>query len=139
MMKNILETGLYLAAAGQLILTFLNLGLVRIMGWESDLERMPLLVRQVFRIHAWFISITLLIFSTLTFRFAFVIANGSEPVYRWLACGIGIFWAIRAVLQVTYYSSSHWRGIPSRTAVHIFLLVVYTGWAGVYLTAGFWK
>ena len=39
-------------------------------------------------------------------------------------------------LQVAYYSGSHWRGIPSRTAVHIILLVVYTGWAAVYLTAG---
>lgn len=139
MMKNILETGLYLAAAGQLILAVLNLFLVRIMGWESDLERMSLLVRQVFRIHGWFISITLLIFSVLTFRFVSGMTDGSDAVYRWLACGIGIFWAIRAALQVTYYSSSHWRGIPSRTAVHIFLLVVYSGWAGVYLAAGFWK
>jgi hypothetical protein len=42
-------------------------------------------------------------------------------------------------MQVTYYSSVHWRGIPSRTLVHIVLLVAYSGFAVVYLTAGLQK
>ena len=138
-MKAILETGLLLAAAGQLCIAMLNFALVRIMRWKDDLARVPLLVREVFHIHAWFISITLLIFAALTFRFAGEMAAVSEPVYRWVACSIGSFWAIRAVLQVTYYSSSHWRGIASRTAVHIILLAVYSGFAAVYFAAGLGK
>src|SRR5437773_2671900 len=128
-MNAILETGLLLAAAGQLCIAILNFALIRIMGWKDDLARVSLLVREVLQIHAWFISITLLIFTALTFRFYGEIAAGNEPVYRWLACSIGSFWAIRAVLQVTYYSSSHWRGIASRTAMHVILLVVYSGFA----------
>ena len=135
-MNKLIETGLLLAGVGQCILALLNLNIIRILDWKSDVERMPLLVREVFLIHTWFISITLMIFSVLTCRFAHEMAFGNEPVCRWLTCAIGLFWAIRATLQVAYYSSSHWRGIPSRTAVHIFLLVVYSGWAVVYLTAG---
>lgn len=135
-MNNVITTGLLLAGIGQGILAVLNLGLVRIMHWEEEMERMPLLVREVFHVHRWFISVTLAIFSALTCRFWREFALGADPVCRWLACGIGLFWAIRAVLQVTYYSSGHWRGIPSRTVVHVLLLVIYSGWAAVYLVAG---
>jgi hypothetical protein len=138
-LNTILETGLILAAVGQLCIAILNFSLIRIMGWKDDLARVSLLVREVFQIHVLFISLTLIIFAALTFRFAGDIAAGSEPVYRWIACAIGAFWAIRATLQLTHYSSSHWRGIASRTAVHIILLVVYSGFAAVYFAAAFMK
>lgn len=138
-MKAILETGLILAAVGQLCIAMLNFALIRIMRWKDDLARVSLLVREVFQIHVWFISITLLIFSAFTFRFAGEMAAGSAPVYRWVACSIASFWAIRAILQITYYSSSHWRGIASRTAVHVILLIVYSGFAAVYFAAGLGK
>jgi len=134
-MKHALEIGLIIAAAGQFCVAALNLSLVRIMGWKEDVTRMPLLIREVFHVHAWFISLTLAIFATITIRFAAQMADGSEPIYRWVACLIGVFWAVRAVIQVTYYSSSHWRGIVPRTIMHVILLAAYSGLTAVYLTA----
>ncbi len=133
--------GLLAAAFGQFCLAVLSLNIARILNWKADIAKMPQLIREVFHIHTWFIALTLLIFSTLTWRFAFQMSLGNEDIYRWLACAIGIFWGIRATLQITYYSSSHWRGIPSRTVVHVILLIVYTGWAALYLIAGtaIWK
>ena len=121
------------AALLQVGIAALNLFLVRLLHWREDLLRMPLLLREVFRIHAWFISITLAIFAVLTWRFAPQMAGGADPVCRWLAAAIGLFWTIRTTLQITYYSSSHWRGRPGRTLVHISLLVVYGGFALLYL------
>ncbi len=115
----------------------LNLFLVPLLKWQSDLARMPLLLREVFRVHAWFISITLTIFAVMTWRFAAEIASGANPAWQWLAAGISGFWAIRAVLQVTYYSSSHWRGLLARTLVHVLLLILYGVFGGVYLWAAF--
>ncbi|HEX4084857.1 MAG TPA: hypothetical protein VHY22_08105 [Chthoniobacteraceae bacterium] len=132
-MKTLLEDTLLLAAFGQVCIAALNYSLIRIMGWREPLERLPLLVREVFQVHVWFISITLLIFAAFTVRFAGAMA--AEPC-RWMACAVGVFWAIRTVLQVVYYSGSHWHGLPGRTAVHITLLAVYGGFAAVYLTAG---
>ncbi len=136
-MRSLLEFGLLLSAFGQALLAVINLGLVRLLHWEKEVAAMSPLVRQVFHVHGWFISITLLIFAALSGRFAPQIAAGAEPVYCWLAAGIGLFWGIRAVMQVTYYSSSHWRGSPSRTFMHFFLLAVYGGWAALYLLAAF--
>ena len=91
----------------------------------------------MFHVHLWFISVTLGLFGVLTWRFAGEMADGSNPVCRWLAAGIGLFWAIRTVLQITYYSSSHWRGRPDRTLAHIALLAVYGGFSLAYLWAAF--
>src|SRR5437870_7140344 len=70
-----LETLLRAAAAMQLGVALLNLALVRIMKWKPDLDRLPLLVREVFYIHSLFISITLAIFAVLTWRFTGDIAS----------------------------------------------------------------
>ena len=132
-----LELALYVVAAGQLGIAILNLFLVRLLDWRAELERMPLLVREVFTVHAWFISVTLAIFGAVTFRFAPEFAAASHEVFRWLAAGIGGFWALRTVLQIAYYSSSHWRGRMDRTIIHIILLALYGGFAAAYLTAAF--
>ncbi len=130
--KVLLET----AAALQLGIAILNLFLVKLLRWQKDVERMPLLLREVFQVHAWFISITLTIFAILTWQFASEMAQGVSPIAAWVAACIGWFWGIRAVLQVTYYSSSHWRGLPARTLAHIALLILYGGFAVLYLWAG---
>src|SRR6185369_14152637 len=95
------------AAALQLGVALLNLFLVPLLKWKEDLARAPLLLREVFQVHAWFISVTLTIFGLITWRFAAELATHANAIGGWLAAGIGIFWAIRTVLQVMYYSGSH--------------------------------
>src|SRR5437016_3608792 len=129
---------LLLTAAGlQLGISALNLFLVPLFKWKADLARMPLLLREVFQVHAWFISVTLGIFAIMTWRFAPEMAAGANAVCRWLAGCISIFWAIRTVLQVSYYSSSHWRGQTGRTLAHVALLFCYGGMSMVYFLTAF--
>jgi hypothetical protein len=125
------------AAVLQMGIAIMNLFLVRLLHWQEELARMPLLLREVFQVHAWFISVTLTIFAVMTWRFAAQMAGHADPVCAWLAAGIGGFWAIRTVLQITYYSSSHWRGQPGRTLAHIALLFIYGGFASLYLWTAF--
>src|ERR1041385_7355598 len=130
-----LSAVLQAAAALQLGVAILNLFLVPLLKWKEDLMRAPLLLCEVFHVHAWFISVTLAIFGLMTWRFAGELAAHTNAIGAWLAGGIGIFWAIRTILQVAYYSSSHWRGKPGRTSIHIALLLLYGGMAAVYLSA----
>jgi len=134
-MKLNLELVLRLAAAAQLGVVVLNLFLVRIMNWRRDLDAMPLLIREVFQIHVYFISITLAIFGAVTWRFAHDIANAAHPICVWLAIGIGSFWAIRSVMQWTHYSAVHWRGDRVRTLIHWTLFLGYGAFAAVYFAA----
>jgi hypothetical protein len=130
-----LETLLLLVAGLQLAIAILNLFLVPLLKWQADLARAPLLLREVFQVHAWFISVTLTIFALLTLRFSHEMATGSNIVATWLAGAIGTFWAIRTILQIVYYSSTHWRGQAVRTAIHISLLFLYGGFAAAYISA----
>src|SRR6266567_3705144 len=101
--SSILSVLLRAAAALQFAIAVLNLFLVPLFKWEFELLRMPLLLREVFRVHAWFISVTLTLFAVMTLRFATEMAIGTNPMCQWLTMGIGGFWGIRAILQVFYY------------------------------------
>jgi hypothetical protein len=130
-----LTVWLQIAAALQMGVAILNLFIVRLLGWKEDLARMPLLMREVFQVHAWFISVTLAIFAAMTWRFSAEMTT--NPACRWLAGGIGFFWAIRVFIQFAYYSSNHWKGHAARTAIHMTLAVMYGGFAVLYLVAAF--
>ena len=124
---------LKLAASFQIIIAVINFSLVKIFKWKEDLEQLPLLAREVFHVHLWFISVTLMIFGILTWRFSPELAGGENDALVWMAGGIGIFWFIRTMIQLAYYSSSHWRGLIGKTLIHITCLVVYGGLAALYL------
>ena len=125
------------AALAQLAVAFLNLFLIRIMKWKPDLDRAPPLIREVFRIHVVFISITLSIFAALTWRFAHEIARASSPLAIWLAVAIGLFWFVRSIMQWLHYSANHWRGNSLRTLIHWTLFLGYGAMAVVYFAAAF--
>lgn len=133
---NILKILLIGAAVGQLVLTLLNLRLDKLLHWGSELKNLSLLLREVFYVHKWFISITMAIFGVVTLKFAGEMSEGVIPMGRWLAVGIGLFWAIRTVIQWAYYSKSHWIGKAGPTAVHWILTICYGGCAATYLYAG---
>jgi hypothetical protein len=130
---SILMTTLQAVAGLQLGIAVLNLFLIPLLNWKNDLEHVSLLLREVFQVHVWFISITLGIFGVITFRFAEELACGSNAMGRWLGAGIGVFWMIRTILQVSFYSASHWRGQMGRTIAHVVLLLTYGAFASVYL------
>ena len=126
---------LKVAAFGQIIIAVLGLFIARMLDWKEAISNMPLLVREVFQIHGWFISLTLLIFGTLTWRFALDLAGGTHEFLRWFAAGVGIFWGMRCMMQWTHYSSVHWRGIADRTAIHWILFLSYAAFTVTYLKA----
>src|SRR5438128_4460238 len=112
-----LELALRTAAIAQFAVAILNLVLIRVMKWKPDLDRAPLLIREVFRIHVVFISITLSIFAVLTWQFAHEIASAASPLAIWFAVAIGLFWLARSAMQWLHYSTSHWRGHALRTVL----------------------
>jgi hypothetical protein len=131
------ELGLRAAAIVQIAIAILNLSLVRIMKWKPDLERMPLLIREVFHVHCFFISVTCAIFGVLTWRFAGDMASAANPLAIWLVAAIGSFWGIRSIMQWLHYSPSHWRGDAGRTLIHFLLFFGYGALAALYFAAAF--
>lgn len=134
-----LDSLLCIAAAGQLFIAILGLNIARMLDWREPIARMPVLVREVFQVHTYFIALTCAIFGTLTWRFAADIALPAHEMIRWFAGSVGLFWGIRSVMQWTYYSSSHWRGLPMKTLAHWTLFLGYGAFAITYFLAAFRK
>jgi hypothetical protein len=132
---NKLHTILQICAGIQIFIAVFNLFLPRVLKWYDDLNRLPLLIKEVFFVHSWFISAIATIFATMTLKFDDQMFNGTNLACTYLAGMIGLFWLFRAILQVTHYSSSHWKGIPSRTRIHIACIIVYGGMGSTYLIA----
>lgn len=135
--SDLLELLLAAAALAQTVVAILNLQLERILGWKAAIAGLPPLIREVFVVHKWFISITLFGFAAITLRFAPEIAGGASELSRWIAAVIGLFWSIRTFIQWGYYSHNHWIGKRRETAVHWTLTFAYAGLAGVYLFCAF--
>jgi hypothetical protein len=134
-MINDLTLALQICGWLQLFICCLNLFLPAIMRWHEDLNRLPLLIKEVFFVHSWFISLLTAIFASMTLKFGQEMFNGSNLACTYLAAMIGAFWLFRTILQVTYYSSSHWRGNRRRTLIHIACLLVYGGVSSTYIFA----
>ena len=128
---------LQVSALTQAALAIVNLFLVRMMGWKACLNQLPLLARQVFVVHCWFISATLAIFASTTWLFVTEMAGGANASMTWFSSCIASFWTIRFILQWTYYSRSHWMGRPWPTVVHLGCSFVYGSWSLVYWLAAF--
>lgn len=122
---------LKLAALCQIGIAVLSLFLARLLDWNADIARIPLLIREVFQIHGWFIALTLIIFGLLTWRPAVEIAGGQREFLRWFAGSIALFWVLRAIMQWTHYSREHWRGQAGRTVIHWLLFLGYGTWSAV--------
>jgi len=84
------QLALQIAAFAQLGIAILNLFLVRILKWKEDLNQLPLLLREVFYVHSWFISLILTIFAVMTLQFGAEMVSGTNPACSWLAGCIGI-------------------------------------------------
>ena len=132
-----LDKILVAAAIGQLMIAAINMRLDRFLNWDEDLQAIPKLLQEVFVVHKWFISITLVIFGVITIQFASDIANAEYEMARWFAAGVGGFWAIRTLIQWFYYGWENWRGKRKETFIHWTLTVCYGGAALVYLVAAF--
>ena len=130
---------LHVVAAMQLFIATLNFFLPRLLNWHAAIDAMPLLVREVFQVHAFFISVTCAIFGVLTWRFAAELAHPPHEMMRWFAACVGTFWGIRSVMQWTHYSSTHWRGLADKTLAHALLFCAYSGFATIYFWAAFGK
>ena len=133
---TLLTHGLQAAAIGHLGIALLNFFLPTMLRWHDDLAKLPTLIREVFHVHAWFISVTVFLFGVLTWRFAPELARGDTEIGLWLSTGIGLFWGIRFLIQWIYYSWSHWRGNAPQSIAHFILTFVYLGWAIAYLACG---
>lgn len=115
-----MSTLLHLRIAGVLLMLLAasHLWFPRKFGWKADLASLTLLNRQIFLVHAFFITVVVL-FNGLLFALWPHLLLERSTLGDLLMVGIGLFWLCRLAIQFFGYDPRLWRGHPTNTAIHV--------------------
>jgi hypothetical protein len=122
----------HLKIAGALLLA---LGLAhslfgRYFKWGKELAQVSLLMRQIFLVHCFFISLVLMLMGACSLFYTNALV-GSGTLSRVVLTGFAVFWLLRLVFQLFVYDSAIWRGRRFYTVMHVVFSIF---WIYVVLT-----
>jgi hypothetical protein len=125
---QILLKCLWISAMIQMAIFLANFYLPFKLQYRKNISPMAPFFRQVFIIHAAYITGVVLLFSVITFAFAPELASG-RGLGRFLSATLFLFWLCRIPLQLFYYDKSIRRanrlGDVAMTLALIFLAATY--------------
>jgi hypothetical protein len=100
--------------------------------WDKEFSSLSLINRQMMTVHTFFIALTVFLIGLLclTSPNELIDTNLGKKV----SLGLGIFWAIRLVIQFFGYSSKLWKGKTFETSVHILFVFLWTYFSFIFWT-----
>ena len=81
-----------------------NIALPKKLNYRENLSHVTPMFRQVFVVHSVYIVAVVAALGYICLRFAAELA-GDEPLARFLALGLALFWGIRLVIHLFYYDA----------------------------------
>lgn len=128
-----LQLELHLKLAGTLlILLGLSHALFgRRFKWQEELERLSLLNRQIFYVHAFFIALIVAMLGVLALFYTGTLIE-KTALARVVLSGIILFWACRLWIQFFGYDASLWKGNRFNTRMHLLFSLMWTYLVGVF-------
>lgn len=101
--------------------------------WKTDLAKLSLLNRQIFIVHCFFISLTLVLMGGITLFYTRALLEPTTLSRAGLAAVV-VFWLCRLFIQFFVYDSALWRGNKFNTRMHVLFSVI---WVYVVVTYSF--
>jgi hypothetical protein len=120
---------LHIKTIGVLLMTLalIHIGFPKYFKWKENLASLSLINRQMMIVHTFFIALTVFLMGLLCFVCTTEMMQTN--LGKSISLGLGIFWAIRLVIQIFGYSNKLWKGKLFETTMHIIFSAL---WA--YLT-----
>lgn len=120
-----LDFHLKLAGALLMILGLAHSLFGRYFKWEKELAQLSTLTRQIFLVHCFFISLSIILMGGCTLFFTNALLR-SGTLSRVVLAGVVVFWFIRLIFQVFVYDSAIWRGNRFYTFMHVAFCIFWT-------------
>ena len=102
----------------------------RYFKWKSELSSLSLINQQIFKVHTFFIGLTVVLMGLLC------ISSSNELISTTLgkriSLGLFVFWGLRLIFQFAVYSKKLWRGKKLETLLHVLASAFW-----IYLTLVF--
>jgi hypothetical protein len=102
--------------------------------WREEMAQLSLVNRQIVQAHAVFLVLTLALFSALLLTSAAALLQPTS-LSRAVLIGLTLFWALRMLMQLCFYSTAIWRGHRFNTVMHYIFSATWVYVAGVFTAA----
>ena len=116
-------------------LALMHIAFPKYFNWKEELKSLSLINRQMMKVHAFFIALTLFLIGLLC------LTSSSELVEtnlgKKISLGLGIFWIFRLFIQFFGYSNDLWKGKKFETLIHIIFSLFWTYLSFMFLTTYF--
>lgn len=101
-MENEMQLLLWLSGLAQIVLVFGSLFIPRALRWQAELEKVSLLIKQMFWVYAAYILFINLSFGLLSLLLYQELLNGS--LFSIIISGfIAVYWISRIIIQFVYF------------------------------------
>jgi hypothetical protein len=100
-------------------------------NWKQELKSLTVINREMMYIHTLFIAITLLLVGFLCLTSSAELIT--TPLGKRISLGLGIFWALRFLVQFFGYSSVTWKGKQFETIIHIGFALFWAYLSAVFI------
>jgi hypothetical protein len=105
--------------------------------WKEELQQLSLINRQMMEVHTLFIALVLLLMGLLCLMAADELLT--TKLGKIILTGIGLFWAVRLVVQFFVYSPLLWRDKKFETTVHIIFSLLWSYLTVFFLAAALYR
>ena len=103
--------------------------------WNKELKSLSLINRQMMKVHAFFIALTIFLMGLLC------LTSSSELIETSLgkkvSLGLGIFWTFRLFIQLFGYSADLWKRKTFETFIHIIFSLLWAYLSIIFLKTYF--
>jgi hypothetical protein len=104
-------------------------------NWNKELKSLSLINRQMMMVHTFSIAFTILLMGLLC------LTSSKELIYtnlgKKISLGLGVFWAIRLLIQFFGYSTILWKGKSFETTIHIVFSLLWTYLSIIFFSSYF--
>jgi hypothetical protein len=137
-MKDALTVLLRVSGIGLILLAFLHVPIGRYLKWREDAARLSEANASIFRVHTFFICLTLVMMGLPCVAQPSVFLENSSAA-AWMAWSFSAFWATRLFFQWFVYPASLWRGKRNETLAHFWFTIVWFVLAALFAACGLWQ
>ncbi len=108
---------------GFISLAIIHATFPKIFNWKKELANLSLVNQQLMTVHTFFIALIIFLIGLLCITSAPELT--STNLGRRMSLGLAVFWGIRFLTQLFWYSPKLWKGKLIETSVHIFFTILW--------------
>lgn len=122
--REALSLAIWLSGIGHFCVLVASFQVPSRLKWKEDLQKLTPFNRKLMWVHGGFAVLTIVAFGILTLALHEELLRGDRAALG-LALFIGVYWALRIVVDFTYYEHKDWPRGKGFVAGHILLTMLF--------------